>query len=156
MSDFTEVAANQGADISEVGNELQILASLAPTFTFASHQNCIPVVRSIRIELTTDKSLDDLELTARPPFLRPKTWIVDRVLAGETEETVALSDQRVDLDTAYLAGLNKAERSNITLAASPRRNPPCRDRRPRPAPGPRRMGRRRRHRSAASGIRHAE
>jgi hypothetical protein len=49
-------------------------ANLASTFTFASHQNSIPVVRSIRIENGTSEAVQDvqLELTASPAFLRAK------------------------------------------------------------------------------------
>ena len=93
---------------------IQIDANLASTFTFASHQNSIPVVRSIRIENGTSEPVQDvqLELTASPAFLRAKTWKIDRINTGDD---VVLSDRRIDLDAAYLAGLTEAERGDITL-----------------------------------------
>ena len=99
-------ATDQGA--------IAIEADLAATFTFASHQNSIPVVRSIRIENTTADSVENarLELTASPAFLRAKTWTIDRIIAGEG---IRLSDRRVDLDAGYLAGLDEAERGDIKL-----------------------------------------
>ena len=68
MSEFIEVPAVEGATSGEAEGELLIVADLAPIFTCASHQNSISVLRSIRVENATDKSLDDLrlELTASP------------------------------------------------------------------------------------------
>jgi hypothetical protein len=57
-----------------------------------------------------------LELTSCPPFLRAKTWIIDRIISGES---VTLSDRRIDLDATYLAGLDEAERGDITLGSGP-------------------------------------
>jgi very-short-patch-repair endonuclease len=93
---------------------ISIVADLAPTFTFASYQNSIPVVRSIRIVNVTANSIDNarLELSASPAFLRAKTWAVDRIMAGES---TTLSDRRIDLDASYLAGLDEAERGDIKL-----------------------------------------
>jgi very-short-patch-repair endonuclease len=97
-------------------SELQIGvdADLAATFTFASHQNSIPVIRSIRIENQNAESIENvrLELTASPAFLRAKNWTVDRIAAGDR---VTLSDRRIELDASYLAGLDEAERGDITL-----------------------------------------
>ena len=91
-----------------------IVANLTSTFTFASHQNSFPVIRSIRIENPGAETLEGvrLELTASPPFLRAKTWTIDRVLAGDG---VTLTDRHIDLDAAYLGGLNEAERGDISL-----------------------------------------
>lgn len=93
---------------------ITIAPDLAATFTFASHQNSIPVIRSIRLDNPTPDSIENsrLELTASPPFLRSKTWTIDRIIAGES---LTLADRRIDLDASYLAGLNEAERGDITL-----------------------------------------
>lgn len=93
---------------------ITIVPDFAATFTFASHQNSIPVIRSIRLDNTTSDSIENsrLELTASPPFLRSKTWNIDRIVAGES---LVLTDRRIDLDASYLAGLNEAERGDITL-----------------------------------------
>lgn len=95
-------------------NVITITADLTATFTFASHQNSIPVIRSIRVENLTTDSLENarLDLTSSPPFLRAKSWAIDRIVAAES---ITLSDRRIDLDPAYLAGLNEAERGDITL-----------------------------------------
>src|ERR1700730_11785036 len=97
-----ECASGGGAMTAPAGDlRVHVTADLAATFTFASHQNSIPVIRSIRIENPTAESLEHarLELTASPAFLRAKSWTIDRISAGDG---VALSDRRVDLDGPYL------------------------------------------------------
>ncbi|WP_349636745.1 DUF3320 domain-containing protein [Tardiphaga sp. P9-11] len=90
------------------------MSDLATKFTFASHQNSIPVIRSIAIRNPTGDAAERLrlELSASPPFLRPKTWTIDRLLPGDE---IALTDRRIDLDAAYLAGLDEAEIGDIRL-----------------------------------------
>lgn len=102
-------ADNANSDLlqSDDSNVVTITANLAATFTFASHQNSVPVIRSIRVDNRTTESFENarLELTSSPPFLRAKTWTIDRIVAGDG---ITLSDRRIDLDPAYLAGLNEA------------------------------------------------
>lgn len=101
MMDDIKAAYLAAEDIPQSNDRsiVTITADLAATFTFASHQNSIPVIRSIRVDNLTTDSLENtrLELTSSPPFLRAKTWTIDRIIAGEG---VALSDRRIDLDTA--------------------------------------------------------
>ncbi|WP_432344370.1 DUF4011 domain-containing protein [Shinella yambaruensis] len=94
-----------------------IVADIAASFTYVSYQNAIPVIRSILIENSSDRHFTNckLELTSSPSFLRPKTWTVDRLVPGDR---LALSDRKVELDAGYLAGLNEAERGEITLRLS--------------------------------------
>lgn len=94
-----------------------VFADIAASFTYASYQNAVPVVRSIEIENRTDKNFHAclVEISSSPSFLRPKSWTVDRLAPGDS---LALSDRKVELDAAYLAGLNEAERGEITLRLS--------------------------------------
>ena len=114
MHEFEPTDRAEGDAQQAPHDGIAILADLASTFTFASHQNSIPVVRSIRIENLTASSVENarLELTASPAFLRAKTWAIDRIMAGEG---LTLSDRRIDLDAGYLAGLDEAERGDIKL-----------------------------------------
>ena len=95
----------------------RIVADIAGSFTYASYQNAIPVLRSIRIENADGRQLDNcrVELTSSPQFLRAKSWTVDRLAPGDV---LPLSDRKIDLDAAYLEGLNEAERGEITLRLS--------------------------------------
>jgi very-short-patch-repair endonuclease len=118
LTELTGESENQAGALPEPEMapipQILIRADLAATFTFASHQNSIPVIRSIAIDNSTLESLEGvrLEMTASPAFLRAKTWTVDRILAGET---ISLSDRRTELDAAYLSGLDEAERGDITF-----------------------------------------
>ena len=104
-------------DISNTREGPVIVADIAASFTYASYQNAIPVIRSILIENNSDRHFTNckLELTSSPSFLRPKTWTVDRLVP---DDRLALSDRKVELDAGYLAGLNEAERGEITLRLS--------------------------------------
>ncbi|WP_149574435.1 DUF3320 domain-containing protein [Xanthobacter oligotrophicus] len=101
------VALAEGA-AAEVG----IVADLASSFTFASHQNAVPVLRGLTLTNTTEVHLTGcrLEVTSAPPFVRARSWTVDRLAPGDT---LALSDRRLDLDPAYLDGLDEAERGEV-------------------------------------------
>lgn len=98
-------------------NDPTITADIAGSFTYASYQNAIPVIRSIRIENADGRHHDNIrvDLTSSPAFLRAKSWSIDRLVPGDS---LPLSDRKVDLDADYLAGLNEAERGEITLRLS--------------------------------------
>lgn len=93
---------------------VEIRAQIARSFTFASHQNAIPVLRALKIANETKRSFEQcrLAMVASPGFLRPKLWTIDRLMPGDTIE---IGDKRIDLDAAYLAGLTEAERGDISL-----------------------------------------
>ncbi|RWM47846.1 MAG: DUF3320 domain-containing protein [Mesorhizobium sp.] len=112
-ADSSELVTNDSV-AAESPTIPRIVADVASSFTFASYQNAIPVVRSIRLDNDTARSLDNcrLELTSSPSFLRPKTWTIDRLVPGDR---LQVSDRKVELDAGYLAGLNEAERGEITL-----------------------------------------
>ncbi|MGX9181809.1 DUF3320 domain-containing protein [Mesorhizobium sp. BHbdii] len=112
-ADSSELVKNDGA-IADSSPTPSILADVASSFTYASYQNAIPVIRSVRLDNDSARSLENcrLELTSSPSFLRPKTWTVDRLVPGDR---LQLSDRKVELDAGYLAGLNEAERGEITL-----------------------------------------
>jgi very-short-patch-repair endonuclease len=94
-----------------------IAADIARSFTYASYQNAVPVIRSIRIENGDGGHYETcrIELASSPTFLRSKVWTIDRLAPGDS---LLLSDRKVELDADYLAGLNEAERGEITLRLS--------------------------------------
>ncbi|WP_343525872.1 hypothetical protein [Sphingomonas sp.] len=91
-----------------------LVADIAGSFTYASYQNAIPVVRGIGIENADGRHHENirLELASSPAFLRAKSWTIDRLAPGDS---LSISDRKIELDAAYLAGLNEAERGEITL-----------------------------------------
>ncbi len=107
---------------AEPGNHMvetdpTIIADIAGSFTYASYQNAIPVLRAIRIENTGGRHQENIraDLTSSPAFLRAKSWTIDRLAPGDI---LPLGDRKIDLDADYLAGLNEAERGEITLRLS--------------------------------------
>ena len=100
--------------VSEAPPSVKIQADIAGSFTFASYQNAIPVLRSLAIENPTDRHLEQcrLAMVATPSFLRPKLWTIDRLVPGDR---IVINDRRIELDAGYLAGLDEAERGEITL-----------------------------------------
>lgn len=114
LSDQNIVAAETGDSSPAFPS---ITADIAGSFTYASYQNAIPVVRSILIENHGGPHLENVrvDLTSSPAFLRAKSWMIDRLAPGDS---LPLSDRKIDLDADYLAGLNEAERGEITLRLS--------------------------------------
>jgi very-short-patch-repair endonuclease len=91
-----------------------ILAEVAPCFTYASYQNAVPVLRALALANSSDEAHAGLrlELTATPPFLRPKSWIIDRLAPGDRQ---TVFDRLVHFDLDYLRGLNEAERGEVAF-----------------------------------------
>ena len=105
-------AAEQDAQGAPPG--VRIVADVAGAFSYASYQNAVPVLRALTLVNATRATFEGcrLELAAVPPFLRPRVWNIDRLLPGDE---LAASDRRLELDPAYLAGLDEAERGEVRL-----------------------------------------
>jgi hypothetical protein len=118
MEVFNEHGASPHDDqSSEAEGRISIDFDVSSTFTYASYQNSIPTIRSAALRNATADHVGRCELTlsAFPPFIRMKTWVMDRLAPGDT---VTLTDRKTDFDVAYLAGLNEAERGEIMLTLS--------------------------------------
>ncbi|HEX2892119.1 DUF3320 domain-containing protein [Vineibacter terrae] len=113
----SDISENHEPGADDNSKTPAIVADVASSFTYASYQNAVPVIRSVLIENNTDRHIENcrVELTSSPPFLRPKSWTVDRLAPGDR---LPLSDRKVEFDAGYLAGLNEAERGEITLRLS--------------------------------------
>lgn len=111
------ILVNSETETDENIEKFKILADLASSFTYASYQNAVPVLRSITLENNTDRTLENcrVEFTSSPTFLRLKTWTIDRLLPGDK---LPLSDRKIEFDAGYLSGLNEAERGEITIRLS--------------------------------------
>lgn len=106
----------RGAPFGAVGNTnvgqsvCRLLIDAVDSFTYAAWQNSVPVLRSIEIDNTARPELSNLKLLlhASVPFIRDRTWVIDRIGAGEK-----LSIPLADLE--YLNHLEEAERAILTL-----------------------------------------
>lgn len=112
-----EIIASKTIGNSDTTRVIEVLADVAGSFTYASFQNAIPVIRSIAVNNPTAENFGgcELHLVSNPPFLRSKRWVVDRLAAGDR---LSLTDRKVELDPAYLAGLNESERGEIVFTLS--------------------------------------
>lgn len=93
---------------------VQIQATVAGRVNLADFQNAVPVVRELSIVNETEDAFRDLKLTAisDPPFLKPKTWHLDHLAAGQT---LRITDLDLSLDGPLLGRLTESEKSVVTL-----------------------------------------
>jgi hypothetical protein len=94
----------------------KIFADIASSFTYASYQNAVPVLRGISVENHSERQFEKLrlELTSTPAFLRQKTWTIDRIVPADR---LPLGDRKVELDAAYL-GVRTRAVPNHTLRSN--------------------------------------
>ena len=100
--------------MTELQTEPLINADVAESINYASWQNSVPLLRSIEVNNVSAQTLSDLrlEISSSPPFLRTKTWQLERLKAGDELD---IRDRDVQLDPDYLNGLNEAERGEVSL-----------------------------------------
>ncbi len=69
--------------MSEIGDEeasLSIEAEVSGSFTYASLQNAVPLIKRLSIRNVSGDAYERVSLTleASPSFLRPKAWAIER------------------------------------------------------------------------------
>ncbi len=92
----------------------KLVIEAADSFNYAAWQNAVPLLRSVTIDNSGGPELSSLtvELRASPGFAREKTWAVDRVGANER---LTLRDVDLEIDAAFLDGLDEATRGVLTF-----------------------------------------
>jgi len=119
MESSTQKQEDDPSSEQSPANTIRINVDLNDCLNYASLQNSVPFLRSLEIDNQTTESLSSLVLTMKtePAFAREKKWTFERIAPGTG---VTLSNLKVDLDPAYLKGLNEAERGqvNFTLKCS--------------------------------------
>lgn len=95
-------------------SKISLEASLSEAVNYASCQNSVAFLRSVRVINNTEKMLNGMRISfeTSPPFARSKTWTIDRIAANGSLD---ISDREVRFDPDYLAGLNEAERGIARL-----------------------------------------
>lgn len=108
-SAFPSDLSNNGSEPAVCQSVQQLVVEAAESFNYAAWQNAVPLLRSVRIDNTNGPELASLtvELKTSPAFARDKRWTIDRVGAGES---LMIKDIDLDIDPAYLDGLDEAER----------------------------------------------
>ncbi|MBX3426900.1 MAG: DUF3320 domain-containing protein [Pirellulales bacterium] len=102
------------AEPTVIQSSPQLVIDAADSFNYAAWQNAVPLLRRVTIDNSGGAELSSLvvELKASPAFARDRRWMVDRIGAGET---LTLKDVDLEIDPAYLDGLDEAERGVLTL-----------------------------------------
>lgn len=97
---------------------LTIEVSLAAKLSLADFQNAVPLLRELALvsTLTDDTGQLELSLISTPAFVKPKTWRLESVRAGDRYR---LRDLDVQLDGPLLTRLTEAESATVTLLVRP-------------------------------------
>lgn len=92
----------------------RLLIDTVDSFTYAAWQNSVPVLRSIEIDNTGRPELSNLKLVlhASVPFVRDRTWVIDRI-GAEEKLSIPLAD--LSIAPEYLNHLEEAERAILTF-----------------------------------------
>lgn len=96
-------------------SNILIGSELAEKLNFACHQCSFPLIRSLRIEnLDNEQQFENLKvhLTVNPPFVKPKTWHIDKVYPGGSIE---IKQRDVELDGGYLLNLIDSIRGSVSI-----------------------------------------
>ncbi|WP_423037582.1 DUF4011 domain-containing protein [Undibacterium sp. Di26W] len=114
--DSREESVKQQSELAsqEIVRELKVEATLTTKLNLADFQNAVPLLRELRVVSTFEHDSKALEvvLDATPPFVKPRTWRLDSVGAGQTYH---IQDLDVQLDGALFIRLTEAERATVTV-----------------------------------------
>ncbi|WP_197525842.1 DUF3320 domain-containing protein [Pseudobythopirellula maris] len=107
------MSEREGSQVREEVNPW-IVATVEQCFNYAAWQNAIPLLRSVVVHNPTGEDLESVivELTTSPAFVRPKSWIIDRIGAGQQ---ISLSDVDIEVDADYLDSLDEAIRGVLVF-----------------------------------------
>ncbi|VVE50958.1 DNA helicase [Pandoraea communis] len=94
----------------EPTREVKIQTTVSIRVNLADYQNAVPAVHELAVVNETESTFRNLRLTAlsEPSFLKPKTWHLDHLAAGQT---VRVSDLDIALDGPLLGRLTEAEKA---------------------------------------------
>lgn len=111
---------------SAVGDEssavVRLQISTIAKLNLADFQNAVPALHELAVVNDTDAPICELtvSLRAEPPFIKPRTWSLDSVGAGETYHVTKLD---VELDGALLSRLTEAEPATLLFELRSGRQP---------------------------------
>ena len=102
--------------------KVELHAALVPRLNLADFQNAVPALRELVVSNGTDAALQELDLmvSSEPAFLKPRTWHLDAVGAGQS---VHAKDLDLQLDGALLSQLTEAEKSTVVFRLTSRKQP---------------------------------
>lgn len=103
-----EVASTPSSPASQVRLQVAVVEKL----NLADFQNAVPALHELAVVNETPVPISELTITitSEPAFLKPRTWSMDAVGAGETYHVVDLD---VQLDGSLLSRLTEAEPATL-------------------------------------------
>jgi len=113
MTEDTRSTADDAPDPQvESAPAVRLQTAIVAKLNLADFQNAVPALRELAIINETSTAISELTLcvTSEPAFLKPRTWSLEAVGAGETYH---LTDLDVQLDGALLSRLTEAEPSTL-------------------------------------------
>lgn len=92
--------------------EIRLKVAVVEKLNLADFQNAVPALHELAIVNETLIPISDLTITitSEPAFLKPRTWSIDTVGAGETFH---IADLDVQLDGSLLSRLTEAEPATL-------------------------------------------
>jgi len=113
-----EVSSTPVAPASEIRLQVTVVEKL----NLADFQNAVPALHELAIVNETLVPISELAITitSEPAFLKPRTWSVDTVGAGEAFH---IADLDVQLDGSLLSRLTEAEPSTLRFELRSRKEP---------------------------------
>lgn len=93
---------------------VSIQGVFAEKLGLVSHQNSVPLVRSLTITNDGGKDLENLSLDLSPalPFAKAKSWPIDRLSSGSE---ISLPDRDIRLSESYLADLTESVNTGVDV-----------------------------------------
>ena len=84
-----------------MSNGIRTEANVTSTFSYAMQQNCIPLIREIRIVNESGEDAENITVKAEfdPPFAKPFEQTVPTVAAGRT---AGISPVKISVSTDHL------------------------------------------------------
>ncbi|NUU04085.1 DUF3320 domain-containing protein [Herbaspirillum robiniae] len=107
-----EIEPTQASE--EIAREVKIQVSVSGRVNLADFQNAVPAIHELVVANETEISYRNLRLivTSEPSFLKPKTWHLDHLAAGQT---IRINDLDIGLDGALLGRLTESEKATLIL-----------------------------------------
>ena len=114
MGNQVEQAETPAAPAARVELDYAIHVSHASKLNLADFQNAVPLLRELALVNHSAHEVTGLQLrlVSFPPFLKPKTWLID---ASGPKSRYGVVDCDVQLDGALLGKLTEAETSIMTF-----------------------------------------
>lgn len=115
-------ASDGAAEATEPNPVVRLQVSAVAKLNLADFQNAVPALHELAVVNDTPAAIDELtiDLVSEPSFVKPRSWSLESVGAGEAFH---LTDLDVQLDGALLSRLTEAESASLRFELRGRKQP---------------------------------